>query len=63
MSSPDDWRTTFIEAVENEQEPFTPWSPGRPVSEPTVAEIARTAVAFGLLRDQARAFGPASDVP
>jgi hypothetical protein len=31
-----------------------------PMNEPTVAEIARTAVAFGLLRDEARAFGPAT---
>ena len=29
-----------------------------PMSEPTVAEIATTAIAFGLLRDQRKAFGP-----
>jgi hypothetical protein len=39
VSSPDDWRTAFIEAVEQEQaSPRTPLSPGRDVTEPTVAD-------------------------
>jgi len=38
VSSPDDWRTAFIEAVEQEQAPFGPMSPGRHVTEPTVAD-------------------------
>lgn len=32
-----------------------------PMNEPTIAEVARTAVAFGLLRDEGRAFGSATD--
>jgi hypothetical protein len=38
VNSPDGWRTAFIEAVGREQAPFTPLSPGRHVTEPTVAD-------------------------
>ena len=38
MDSPEDWRTAFIETVENETARFTPLSPGRHVTEPAAAD-------------------------
>jgi hypothetical protein len=38
VSSPDDWRTAFIEAVGRDQARGTPLGPGRHVTEPTVAD-------------------------
>jgi hypothetical protein len=38
VSSLDDWRRAFIEAVERRPPRGTPLSPGRDVTEPTVAE-------------------------
>jgi hypothetical protein len=38
VSSPDDWRTEFIDAVERGQARGTPLAPGRHVTEPTVAD-------------------------
>ena len=38
VSSPDDWRTAFIEAAGQERVRFNPMSPGRDVTEPTVVD-------------------------
>ena len=60
VSSPDDWRTAFIEAVENETAPFNQLSPGRHVTEPTAADAGMSSTIGVRVDWETWAYGPAT---